>query len=113
MTQTLMQAEVAFSMGMIDTHQREVVEKMQHDVVDLVRAREWKQARKLGDAINEYITNCSGSASLEDIRRCGLEAKRFTPPPLTTTTKVARIGVAAAPCTEDMHQGHEKYARPT
>jgi hypothetical protein len=70
-SQTMVQAEVAWSMGLIDTTQRKHAEAMQDEVVELVRNKQWRKARKLSDALLGYITNCSASGTLEDVRRCG------------------------------------------
>jgi vitellogenic carboxypeptidase-like protein len=67
--QTLVQAEVAFNMGLIDTRQRREAEAIQTEVVDLVLNRQWVKARKRSDELLAYITNASASATLEDIRR--------------------------------------------
>jgi vitellogenic carboxypeptidase-like protein len=67
--QTLVQAEVAFNLGLIDTRQRLEAEAIQADVVELVRSRQWNKARKRSDELLAYITQASGSATLEDIRR--------------------------------------------
>jgi len=68
-TQTVWQAQIAWSMGLINWHQKLQAEAMQQQVVDLVRSKEWLAARLKSDEINEFITNASGSAILEDIRR--------------------------------------------
>lgn len=67
--QTLVQAEVAFNLGLIDTRQRREAEAIQDEVVDLVRNRQWVAARKRSDELLAYITSASASATLEDIRR--------------------------------------------
>jgi vitellogenic carboxypeptidase-like protein len=67
--QTLVQAEVAFNLGLIDTRQRREAEAIQYDVVELVRNRQWTKARKRSDELLAYITTASASATLEDIRR--------------------------------------------
>jgi vitellogenic carboxypeptidase-like protein len=67
--QTLVQAEVAFNLGLIDTHQRREAEAIQFEVVELVRNRQWSAARRRSDELLAYITTASASATLEDIRR--------------------------------------------
>ncbi|MEW5298618.1 MAG: hypothetical protein WDW36_001716 [Sanguina aurantia] len=67
--QTLMQAETAWNMGLIDYIQKTKVEAMQREVVELIQSKDWKEARALGDAILKFITDASGSATLEDARR--------------------------------------------
>ncbi|KAF8072930.1 SCPL50 [Scenedesmus sp. PABB004] len=67
--QTLVQAEVAFNMGLLDSRQRAEAEAMQTEVVELVRNRNWVKARRASDALLGYITNSSATATLEDIRR--------------------------------------------
>lgn len=69
LTQTMHQASIAWSMGLIDTAQREIAEGMQNNIVALMETGRWAHAAEAADALNGYITNCSHSASLEDIRR--------------------------------------------
>lgn len=64
-----MQAETAWNMGLIDYIQKTKVEAMQREVVELIQSKDWKEARALGDAILKFITDASGSATLEDARR--------------------------------------------
>lgn len=68
-TQTAYQAEVAYGMGLISWHQRKEAEKMQDEVIELIQAKEYRKARVAGDALMAFITDASGSATLEDIRR--------------------------------------------
>jgi vitellogenic carboxypeptidase-like protein len=67
--QTLVQAEVAHNMGLIDWRQRQEAEAIQRRVVDSVRARRYRQARALSDAVLGLINNASGLGTLEDVRR--------------------------------------------
>lgn len=67
--QTLVQAEVAFNLGLIDTRQRQEAEVIQNDVVELVLNRQWTAARRKSDELLAYITNASATSTLEDIRR--------------------------------------------
>jgi vitellogenic carboxypeptidase-like protein len=67
--QTLVQAEVAYNMGLIDTRQRQQAEVIQSDVVELVRNKQWTKARKRSDELLAFITNASATPTLEDIRR--------------------------------------------
>eukprot|EP00879_Flechtneria_rotunda_P013752 GHRR01014365.1.p1 GENE.GHRR01014365.1~~GHRR01014365.1.p1 ORF type:complete len:296 (+),score=89.33 GHRR01014365.1:1001-1888(+) len=67
--QTLVQAEVAFNLGLIDTRQRRAAEQMQYDIVELVRNKNWTAARKKSDELLAYIANSSATSTLEDIRR--------------------------------------------
>ncbi|GFH19119.1 carboxypeptidase, partial [Haematococcus lacustris] len=68
-TQQLVQGEVAWSMGLIDTEQRRQVDALSQQVVELLRSKAWTKARHLSDLANEIITNASASATLEDVRR--------------------------------------------
>lgn len=68
-TQTLLQAEVAWNMGLIDSAQKETAERMQLEIVQLMDDLEWRKARHLADKLMAYITACSGLATLEDVRR--------------------------------------------
>ncbi|EFJ43239.1 hypothetical protein VOLCADRAFT_66092 [Volvox carteri f. nagariensis] len=68
-TQTAVQAEVAWGMGLIDTVQRRVAEGMQQEIIELVRSREWRAARNKSDALLRYISTAGGAATLEDVRR--------------------------------------------
>lgn len=67
--QTLVQAEVAFNMGLIDTRQRLEAEGMQAAIVEMVRNKQWRAARTASDELLAYITQASASATLEDVRR--------------------------------------------
>jgi vitellogenic carboxypeptidase-like protein len=67
--QTLVQAEVAFNMGLIDTRQRLQAEAIQSEVIELVRNKQWTAARKRSDELLAFITNSSATPTLEDIRR--------------------------------------------
>ncbi|WIA29141.1 hypothetical protein OEZ86_011652 [Tetradesmus obliquus] len=67
--QTLVQAEVAYNMGLIDSRQRQQAEAIQTDVVELVRNKQWTAARKRSDELLAFITNASATPTLEDIRR--------------------------------------------
>lgn len=44
-TQTLTQADVAWSLGLIDSSQKVIAQQLQLQVVELVRRKEWKEAR--------------------------------------------------------------------
>ncbi|KAG2489745.1 hypothetical protein HYH03_011852 [Edaphochlamys debaryana] len=68
-TQTAVQAEVAWGMGLIDMAQRKEAERIQDEIIELVRSREWVAARNRSDDLLRFITEASGSASLEDVRR--------------------------------------------
>eukprot|EP00775_Hariotina_reticulata_P013690 gene13690-13812_t len=57
--QTLVQAEVAFNMGLIDSVQRRKAEAIQHQVVELVRNTNWRAARNMSDALLKFITEAS------------------------------------------------------
>ncbi len=35
-----------------------------------VRSKKWREARIKSDDVNAFIANCSGTQTLEDIRRC-------------------------------------------
>jgi hypothetical protein len=56
----LVQAEVAFNLGLIDTRQRRQAEVIQDQVVELVRNNNWRAARNMSDALLKYITQASG-----------------------------------------------------
>jgi len=58
--QTLVQAEVAFNLGLIDTRQRRQAEVIQDQVVELVRNNNWRAARNMSDALLKFITQASG-----------------------------------------------------
>lgn len=60
MAQTLVQAEVAFNLGLIDTRQRRQAEVIQDQVVELVRNNNWRVARNMSDALLKFITQASG-----------------------------------------------------
>ncbi|GIL69722.1 hypothetical protein Vretifemale_703 [Volvox reticuliferus] len=68
-TQTAVQAQVAWGMGLIDSVQRKLAEQMQEQVIELVRSREWRAARNMSDVLLAYIATSGGSATLEDVRR--------------------------------------------
>ncbi|GFR46687.1 hypothetical protein Agub_g8305 [Astrephomene gubernaculifera] len=68
-TQTAVQAEVAWGMGLIDSTQRRQAEIMQEQIIELVRSREWRAARMRSDELLRFIAGASGSATLEDVRR--------------------------------------------
>uniref|UniRef100_A0A7S0VCK6 Carboxypeptidase n=1 Tax=Polytomella parva TaxID=51329 RepID=A0A7S0VCK6_9CHLO len=68
-TQTMYQAEVAYSFGLIDRRQRLVAESMQYHTLDLVLSENYAQARAASDALLAYINGVSGTATLEDVRR--------------------------------------------
>lgn len=68
-TQTLLQAQVAWNMGLIDLPQKEAAEALQNKIVNLMDDRDWRKARKMADQLMAFLANASGSATLEDIRR--------------------------------------------
>ncbi|KAG2422906.1 hypothetical protein HXX76_015733 [Chlamydomonas incerta] len=68
-SQTAVQAEVAWSMGLIDGAQRRVAEAIQAEVIELVRSKQWRAARNRSDELLHFIAGASGSATLEDVRR--------------------------------------------
>ncbi|KAI8473502.1 MAG: carboxypeptidase [Monoraphidium minutum] len=77
--QTRVQAEVAWSMGLIDTRQRIEAEGMQDQVIELVRNKQWTKARRLSDELLKFITDASASGTLEDVRRDeGYDAQDLT-----------------------------------
>ena len=55
--------------GLIDKSQKTIAEQMQVQVVELVRDKLWKKARALSDELNNFISNSSGTSTLEDVRR--------------------------------------------
>ena len=67
--QTLVQAEVAHGMGLIDWRQRREVEALQAAVVEAVRDRRYRRARELSDQVLGAINEASGLGTLEDVRR--------------------------------------------
>lgn len=68
-SQTAVQAEVAWGMGLIDAVQRRQAEAIQAQVIELVRAQKWRVARNKSDELLHFIAMASGSATLEDVRR--------------------------------------------
>eukprot|EP00200_Dunaliella_tertiolecta_P010739 CAMPEP_0202391350 /NCGR_PEP_ID=MMETSP1127-20130417/91786_1 /ASSEMBLY_ACC=CAM_ASM_000462 /TAXON_ID=3047 /ORGANISM="Dunaliella tertiolecta, Strain CCMP1320" /LENGTH=524 /DNA_ID=CAMNT_0048993775 /DNA_START=16 /DNA_END=1590 /DNA_ORIENTATION=+ len=68
-TQQMVQGEVAWSMGLIDSNQRKLVDEMSADVLELVKSKKMHKARVLSDQINDLISKFSGSPTLEDVRR--------------------------------------------
>jgi vitellogenic carboxypeptidase-like protein len=68
-TQTQTQADVAWSLGLIDHNQKMVAESMQLEIMEAVRNKAWKMSRTLSDALNAFIINASSTSTLEDVRR--------------------------------------------
>ncbi|GAX76677.1 hypothetical protein CEUSTIGMA_g4123.t1 [Chlamydomonas eustigma] len=68
-SQTMVQADVAWALGLIDASQKREAEVMQQEVLELVRNRDWQEARVRSDELNAFIVNASGTATLEDVRR--------------------------------------------
>lgn len=68
-TQIQQQAAVAWAMGLIDWEQKRVAERMQEEIMETIENQSWERARKLSDELMAYIVECSGTATLEDIRR--------------------------------------------
>jgi vitellogenic carboxypeptidase-like protein len=67
--QTLVQAEVAHNMGLIDWDQRERAEALQRRVAEAASARDYVKARRLSDEVLAVISGASGLGTLEDVRR--------------------------------------------
>jgi len=92
--QTLVQAEVAHNMGLIDWGQRERAEVLQRSVAAAARAGDHARARALSDDVLALINGASGLGTLEDVRReKGYDAEDRVGRLLNLATVQAAVGV--------------------
>ncbi|KAL9646839.1 hypothetical protein ABK040_013700 [Willaertia magna] len=62
-------AEFSFSLGLIDLKQRQVIEKYQNTIVNLIKEGKNSQAMDVNNDLTTYtITNCSGGVNVYDVR---------------------------------------------